>query len=93
MNMSEGKKTRWRKLEEDRVKKNSGVDTGMISVEQENEDNEEKREAAVYKQRRERRNNITSLVKIGPPWSHFKTSLMILISGNDTLCRQTKKRE
>lgn len=40
---------------------------------------------------RERRNKITSLVKIGPPWSHFKASLMVLISGNDTLCRQTKK--
>lgn len=32
-------------------------------------------------------------VKIGPPWSHFKASLMILISRNDTLCRRTKKKE
>ncbi len=53
-------------------------------------------EAAVYKQRREMRwlsrNKITSWVKIGPPWSHFKASLMILISRNGILCRQTKKK-
>ena len=52
----------------------------MIWGKQKNEDDKK----TMYKQRREmrwlRRNKITSWPKIGPPWSHFKASLMILIS-------------
>lgn len=63
--------------------------------EKENEDDKKKnRRNCVQAEDTEMRNNkITSWVKIGPPWSHLKASLMILISGNDTLCRQTKKKK
>lgn len=98
-----GVETRRRKLEEDRVKKrirsrcrDSEDDFGVCGRMRKKMGEEKKRNEVVYieeSERKRRKQNNFLWRKLVHPGLILRLGLMILISGNDTLCRQTKKSE